>query len=52
MGLVGGALLLQGLVDIVFDYRETRDTAEAVQRTEVRGAAAASSNTSRASSTT
>jgi signal transduction histidine kinase len=39
MGLVGGALLLQGLVDIVFDYRETRDTAEAVQRTEVRAAA-------------
>ena len=39
MGLVGGALLLQGLVDIVFDYRETRDTAERVQRTEVRAAA-------------
>jgi signal transduction histidine kinase len=39
MGLVGGALLLQGLVDIVFDYRETREAAEAVQRTEVRAAA-------------
>ena len=40
MGLVGGALLLQGLVDLVFDYRETRNTAEGVQRTEVRAAAA------------
>src|SRR5204863_8913920 len=39
-GLVGGALLLQGLVDVFFAYRETRDTAERVQRTEVRAAAA------------
>jgi signal transduction histidine kinase len=39
MGLVGGALLLQGVIDIVFDYRETRDTAERVQSTEVRAAA-------------
>ena len=39
MGLVAAALLLQGMVDLAFDYQETRRSAESVQRAEVRAAA-------------
>ena len=39
MGLVAAALLLQGAVDLGFDYQETRKSAESVQRAEVRAAA-------------
>src|SRR5690348_16334512 len=39
MGLVGGALILQGILGVGFAYRASLDTAARVQRTEVRAAA-------------
>ena len=39
MGLVGGALVIEGLIEVAFAYRESLDAAAQVQRAEVRAAA-------------
>jgi len=39
MALVGGALVIQGLVEMAFAYRESLQAAAQVQRAEVRAAA-------------
>ena len=39
MGLVGGALVIEGLIEMAFAYRESLQAAAEVQRAEVRAAA-------------